>query len=101
MPSEGLIFGNKQPDMDDVESVVAGLLYAGLLNGFIARQQRRFAVEGTKKKGGNPVAAGWPGVYEGVMERLREQYNEALEAVDLEGAEVPGEWEDVPGWVRG
>ncbi|KAK4165206.1 protein CSN12 [Cladorrhinum sp. PSN259] len=101
MPSEGLIFGNKIPDVDDVESVVAGLLYAGLLNGFIARQQRKFVIEGTKKHGGNPVRAGWPGVYTAVMERFREQRNEALEALDAgEAVEAPGDENDVPGWVR-
>ncbi|KAK4230087.1 protein CSN12 [Podospora fimiseda] len=101
MPSEGLIFGNKVPDMDDVESVVAGLLYAGLLNGFIARQQRKFVVEGTKKHGGVAVRAGWPGVCGAVMERFREQRNEALEALDAgEAVEAPGEENDVPGWVR-
>ncbi|KAL2024015.1 hypothetical protein VTK56DRAFT_250 [Thermocarpiscus australiensis] len=101
MPSEGLVFGNKMPDLDSVESVVAGLVYAGLLNGFVARQQRRFAVEGAKKKGGNPVAAGWPDPYESIMARLREEHQEALDACDSgENAEPPGEFDDVPGWVR-
>lgn len=101
MPSEGLIFGNKAPDADAVESVVAGLVYAGLLNGFVARQQRRFAVEGAKRKGGDPVAAGWPNPYESILERFREQHQEALDACDAgDGAEPPGELDDVPGWVR-
>ena len=101
MPSEGLIFGNRRPDLESVESVVAGLVYSGLLNGFIARQQRRFAVEGTKRKGGNPVAAGWPVPYESILERFKEAHQEALDACDNgESAEPPGELDDVPGWVR-
>ncbi|KAK4126569.1 hypothetical protein N657DRAFT_569651 [Parathielavia appendiculata] len=101
MPSEGLIFGNKKPDVENVESVVAGLVYSGLLNGFIARQQKRFAVEGAKKKGGNAVAAGWPNPYESILERFREAHQEALDACDSgESVEPPGEMDDVPGWVR-
>lgn len=101
MPSEGLIFGNKKPDLDNIESVVAGLVYSGLLNGFIARQQRRFAVEGAKRKGGNPVAAGWPNPYESILERFKEEHQEALDACDSgENVEPPGELDDVPGWVR-
>lgn len=101
MPSEGLIFGNKKPDLESIESVVAGLVYAGLLNGFIARQQKRFAVEGAKKKGGNAVAAGWPNPYESILERFKEAHQEALDACDSgENAEPPGELDDVPGWVR-
>ncbi len=102
MPSEGLLFGNKPPDAESIESVVAGLVYAGLLNGFVARQQRRFAVEGAKKMGGNAALAGWPNPYGSILERFREAHREALEACDAagEGAEPPGEMEDVPGWVR-
>jgi len=101
MPSEGLIFGNKRPDLENMESVVAGLVYSGLLNGFIARQQKRFAVEGAKKKGGNAVAAGWPNPYESILERFKEAHQEALEACDSgESMDPPGEMDDVPGWVR-
>jgi hypothetical protein len=103
MPSEGLIFGNRRPDVENIEAVVAGLVYAGLLNGFVARQQKRFAVEGAKRKGGNAVAAGWPPPYEALSERFREAWQEAVEACDggNEGAEPPGEMDEVPGWVRG
>ncbi|KAK3294668.1 uncharacterized protein B0H64DRAFT_192281 [Chaetomium fimeti] len=101
MPSEGLIFGNKRPDLENMESVVAGLVYSGLLNGFIARQQKRFAVEGAKKKGGNAVAAGWPNPYESILERFQEAHQDALDACDAgEGVDPPGEMDDVPGWVR-
>ncbi|KAK3306893.1 uncharacterized protein B0T15DRAFT_528525 [Chaetomium strumarium] len=101
MPSEGLIFGNRAPNISNVESVVAGLVNSGLLNGFIARQQKRFAIEGAKKKGGNAVVAGWPNPYQSIMERFKEAYQEALEACDSgETMESPGEMDDVPGWVR-
>ncbi|KAL2200676.1 hypothetical protein P885DRAFT_28311 [Corynascus similis CBS 632.67] len=101
MPSEGLIFGNKRPDLESIESVVAGLVYSGLLNGFIARQQKRFAVEGAKKKGGNAVAAGWPNPYESILERFQEAWQETLDACDAgEAVDPPGALDDVPGWVR-
>ncbi|KAK4172150.1 putative COP9 signalosome complex subunit 12 [Triangularia setosa] len=100
MPSEGLIFGNKKPDVDSVESVVAGLVYGGLLQGFIARQQRKFAVEGAKRYGGNAVRAGWPGVYEALGQRFRESWEEGLEAADRGEGEVVGDFGECPGWVR-
>ncbi|AEO55129.1 hypothetical protein MYCTH_2298612 [Thermothelomyces thermophilus ATCC 42464] len=101
MPSEGLIFGNKRPDLESIESIIAGLVYSGLLNGFIARQQKRFAVEGAKKKGGNAVAAGWPIPYESILERFQEAWQEALDACDAgEPVDPPGALDDVPGWVR-
>ncbi|CAP71479.1 uncharacterized protein PODANS_6_1610, partial [Podospora anserina S mat+] len=100
MPSEGLIFGNKKPDVDSVESVVAGLVYGGLLQGFIARQQGKFAVEGAKRYGGNAVRAGWPGVYEALGQRFRESWEEGLEAADRGEGEVVGEFGECPGWVR-
>ncbi|SPQ20074.1 8716b0f8-ba8a-4b3c-b96f-23ca604ede58 [Thermothielavioides terrestris] len=107
MPSEGLIFGNKRPDLDSMESVVAGLVYSGLLNGFISRPSKRFAVEGAKKMGGNAVAAGWPNPHQTILERFREAHEEAVQTFQREraqgnkNAEPPGELDDVPGWVRG
>ena len=101
MPSDGIIFGNKKPDIENIESIVAGLLHNGLLNGFIARQLRVFAVEGAKKAGGNPVIAGWPNPYQSIVERLTEDYKEALEAFQIgQSPDSPGEIDDVPGWVR-
>ncbi|KAL2263170.1 hypothetical protein VTK26DRAFT_7921 [Humicola hyalothermophila] len=101
MPSEGLIFGNQKPSLENLEAVVAGLVYAGLLNGFIARQQKRFAIEGAKKMGGNAVAAGWPNPYRSILARFEEAHREALAACENgEAADPPGELEDVPGWVR-
>ncbi|KAK1755932.1 cop9 signalosome complex subunit 12 [Echria macrotheca] len=100
MPSEGLIFGNKKPDLDSIESKMAGLVYAGLLNGFMARQQKLFAVEGAKKTGGNPVLAGWPNPYQSIVERFREEYDDAAAAWRNGEGENPGNIDDVPGWVR-
>jgi hypothetical protein len=101
MPSEGLIFGNKRPDHDSIESILAGLIYGGLLNGFIARGMGLFAVEGTKKAGGNPVLAGWPNPYQSIKERFTEEYEDAAAAYNTgESADPPGEIDDVPGWVQ-
>lgn len=100
MPSEGLIFGNIMPDHDNIESVLAGLIYGGLLNGFIARNLGLFAVEGAKKMGGNAVLAGWPNAYQSVMERFKEEWEEQVQVWREEGGEQPGEVDDVPGWVR-
>ncbi|KAK4450049.1 cop9 signalosome complex subunit 12 [Podospora aff. communis PSN243] len=100
MPTEGLIFGNKKPDHDNIESILAGLIYAGLLNGFIARNLGVFAVEGARKTG-NPVAAGWPNAYQSIKERFTEEYEDAVAAYNSgESADPPGELDDVPGWVQ-
>ncbi|KAK3318663.1 hypothetical protein B0H66DRAFT_557964 [Apodospora peruviana] len=102
MPSEGLIFGNKRPDVKNIEAVIAGLVYAGLLNGFIARRQGAFAIEGAKRFNGDPVKAGWPVPYESVMERFKESWQDAVAAYESgESPDPPGEFEDVPGWVKG
>ncbi|KAK3391008.1 hypothetical protein B0H63DRAFT_129772 [Podospora didyma] len=100
MPSEGLIFANQKPTIDKVEGIVAGLVYAGLLNGFIARQQRKFAIEGAKKQGGNAVRAGWPNPYGSIMERFREDYEESMSLYETDDGDPPGDFDDVPGWVR-
>lgn len=100
MPMEGLVFGNKRPELETVEPIVANLVYAGFLNGFIARQSGRFAVEGAKKAGGNAVRAGWPPAWQCVMERFREDYEVAVQRYDAGEGEPPGEMDDVPGWVR-
>ncbi|KAK4186868.1 mitochondrial acetyl-CoA acetyltransferase [Podospora australis] len=101
MPSEGLIFGNMKPNLDNIESTVAGLVYAGILNGFIARQQKRFVIEGTKKKGGNPLLAGWPNAHEALIERFKEHIQDGKEAYEAgEAPDPPGELDDVPGWVK-
>ncbi|GAP90460.1 putative CSN12-signalosome component [Rosellinia necatrix] len=76
-PNEGLIWGNMVVTVEHVESMVASLCAQGLLHGYIAHSQGRFAIMGTKQKG-SAVAAGWPPVYE------------VLAQTDNE----------IPGWVR-
>ncbi|KAH8681209.1 hypothetical protein BX600DRAFT_15346 [Xylariales sp. PMI_506] len=75
-PNDGLVWGNMPVTLEHVEGVVASLIAQGLLHGFLAHSQGRFAIMGAKQIG--PVAAGWPNV-----------------------AEVLGGDEDVPGWVKG
>ncbi|RYO76067.1 hypothetical protein DL766_003792 [Monosporascus sp. MC13-8B] len=61
-PTEGLVCGNMPITAEHVESVVASLIAQGLVHGFIAHSQGRFAIMGAKTKGA--VAAGWPNVAE-------------------------------------
>lgn len=82
-PNEGLICGNTTVTFADVEMMVATLIQQGLMHGFIAHGQARFAIIGAKAKG--PVLAGWPSVWQAIRER---RYDEDF---DLD---------DVPGWVR-
>lgn len=70
--NEGMVFGNEPVTLDNVRGVVVGLVAMGLLNGFVSYSQAKFAIEGTKKAGGNPVAAGWPVVWRVGLERLSE-----------------------------
>ncbi|KAI1180486.1 thiolase [Nemania sp. FL0916] len=74
----GLIWGNMAITAEHVESMVASLCAQGLLHGYIAHSQGRFAVMGAKQKG-SAVAAGWPPVHEVL-----------IQADD-----------EIPGWVRG
>ncbi|KAG6366817.1 hypothetical protein INS49_000998 [Diaporthe citri] len=70
-PSEGLFWGNLQVTGKEVEGVVATLIAQGLMNGFLAHSSGRFAVMGAKK-GGGPLAAGWPAVVRVVADRMAE-----------------------------
>lgn len=70
-PNEGLIWGNMPVTAEHVESMVASLCAQGLLHGYLAHSQGRFAVMGTKQKG-SAVAAGWPSVYE-VLARVDDE----------------------------
>lgn len=79
-PDEGLVWGNMPITAEHIESVVAGLVAQGLLNGFVAHAQARFAVIGARTKGA--VAAGWPVV------------------ADVTVGHDRAENELVPGWVR-
>ncbi|KAI0478742.1 hypothetical protein GGR56DRAFT_672744 [Xylariaceae sp. FL0804] len=79
-PNEGLVWGNAAVTAEHVEGVVASLCAAGLLHGYVAHAQGRFAVVGAKQKGGRAAAAGWPPVAEVLVQ--------------------PDDGE-IPGWVRG
>lgn len=61
--NEGLVWGNMAITAEHVESMVASLCAQGLLHGYLAHSQGRFAIMGAKQKG-SAVAAGWPSVYE-------------------------------------
>lgn len=83
-PNEGMVWGNAEPTMQDVELAVAALVQQGLLHGYVAHDMGKFAVMGAKTKGA--VAAGWPAVATAVRER---RYAEEIEL------------DAVPGWVTG
>ena len=79
-----MVWGNTAVTPADVEMMVATLIQQGLMHGFIAHGQGRFAIIGAKAKG--PVLAGWGNVWQAIKERR--YYNEEFD---------PNE---VPGWVR-
>lgn len=81
---QGIVFGNQMPGLAQVEAVVASLVQQGLLHGFISHGQGKFAILGSKQRGG-PLNAGFPSVWEALKER----------------AENEGRDAEVPGWVRG
>lgn len=83
-PNEGLLWGNAEVTQDDVEMTVATLVQQGLMHGFVAHGQGRFAIIGAKAKG--PVVAGWPSVWQAVRDR---RYDEEFDP------------DEVPGWVKG
>ncbi|KGQ10834.1 Acetyl-CoA acetyltransferase [Beauveria bassiana D1-5] len=83
-PNEGLVWGNAEVTYEDVEMVVAALVQMGLLHGFVAHGQSRFAIIGAKAKG-SPLLAGWPDVWQAIQNR---KYDEDF---DLD---------HVPGWVK-
>ena len=72
------------PDLVQVEAIVASLVQQGLLHGFISHGQGKFAILGSKQRGG-PLKAGFPTVWEAIKDR----------------AESEGRHSEVPGWVRG
>lgn len=84
-PNEGLVWGNAEVTPEDVEMMVAALVQQGLLHGFVAHGQGRFAIIGAKAKG-NPVLAGWPNVWQTIQDR---KYEEVFDP------------DDVPGWFKG
>ncbi|KAF7558979.1 hypothetical protein G7046_g5175 [Stylonectria norvegica] len=82
-PNEGMVWGNAAVTPEDVEMTIATLIQQGLLHGFVAHGQGRFAIIGAKAKG-SPVLAGWPNVWQTIRERRYEDYDP----------------DDVPGWVK-
>ncbi|CAL3965300.1 unnamed protein product [Diplocarpon coronariae] len=80
---QGMIFGNKVPDLTNVESILASLVQQGLLHGFISHTQGKFAIIGSKQKGG-PLPAGFPPVWETLRAR----------------AEAENRTDECPGWVQ-
>jgi hypothetical protein len=80
---QGTVFGGKMPDLLEVESVVASLVQQGLLRGFVSHNQGKFAILGSKQRGG-PLNAGFPVVWVVLKSRA-----------DKEGREA-----EVPGWVK-
>ncbi|CAJ2512812.1 Uu.00g009310.m01.CDS01 [Anthostomella pinea] len=76
-PNEGLIWGNMPITAEHVEDMVASLCAQGLLHGYMAHSQGRFAIMGAKQAG-SAVTAGWPNVTEVLVQ-----------AEDV-----------IPGWVR-
>ncbi|KAG6022231.1 hypothetical protein E4U41_002291 [Claviceps citrina] len=83
-PNEGMVWGNAEVTLQDVEMMVAALVQQGLMHGFVAHGQLRFAIIGAKAKG--PVVAGWPPVWQAILER---RYEDDFDV------------DEVPGWVKG
>ncbi|KAB8299307.1 hypothetical protein EYC80_001382 [Monilinia laxa] len=67
--NSGVIWGSKMPEMLDIEAIVASLVQQGLLRGFISHAQGKFAILGAKQRGG-PLNAGFPPIWEVIMERV-------------------------------
>jgi nuclear mRNA export protein PCID2/THP1 len=82
MPNQGTVFGNLQPDLLEIEAIIASLVQQGLLHGFVSHNLARFAILGAKQRGG-ALAAGFPAPWAVIKERT----------------ENSGEGGDVPGWV--
>jgi len=82
-PYQGMIYGNKMPDLHEIEAIVASLAKQDLLHGFLSHNQSKFAIIGSKQRGG-PLIAGFPGVWEVLKAK----------------AEREGRDEEVPGWVQ-
>lgn len=59
---QGVEYGETTPflDIPAMESKLSSLIEQGLLQGFISHKLGRFAITGTKAKGGDAVAAGFP-----------------------------------------
>ncbi|KAK5115208.1 hypothetical protein LTR85_009966 [Meristemomyces frigidus] len=75
--------GDESVDVTAVESKLSSLIDQGLLNGFIAHKQAKFAITGVKAKGGDILAAGFPQPWS-VMKGKAERFGEDV----------------VPGWKK-
>ncbi|KAK4545144.1 hypothetical protein LTR36_003695 [Oleoguttula mirabilis] len=75
--------GGDSIDATAVESKLSSLIDQGLLNGFIAHKQAKFAITGVKAKGGDVLAAGFPQPW-GVLKGKAERFGE----------------DEVPGWKK-
>lgn len=82
-PYGGIIFRNKMPQLDDIEAILASLVSQGLLGGYLSHEYGKFAIVGSKAKGG-PLPAGFPEVW----------------AVLKAKAAREGRDGDCPGWVE-
>ena len=80
---QGTTFGNKMPDLLNIEALVSSLVQQGFLHGFISHAQGKFAIIGAKQRGG-PLNAGFPIVWEVLRTRAEREGREA----------------EVPGWVQ-
>ncbi|CCU82187.1 PCI domain-containing protein [Blumeria hordei DH14] len=49
---EGLIYGNTMPDYMHIEAIIASLVQQGLIYGFLSHSQGKFAIIGSKQRGG-------------------------------------------------
>lgn len=70
-------------DATAIESKLSSLIDQGLLNGFIAHKQAKFAITGVKAKGGDILAAGFPQPW-GLLKAKAERFGE----------------DEVPGWKK-
>lgn len=84
MANRGIVFGNREPKIADVEALVASLVQQGFLRGFVSHKHQRFAILGAKQRGG-ALKAGFP-----------EPWTIIQEAAQTGGHDSPTA---VPGWV--
>lgn len=80
---EGLIFGNQMPGLIHIEAIIASLVQQGLIYGYLSHSQGKFAIIGSKLRGG-PLKAGFPNTWE-ILKAKAEQDGKDLE---------------IPGWVQ-
>lgn len=85
MANQGVLFGNKDPEIADIEAIVASLVQQGFLHGFVSHKLQRFAILGAKQRGG-ALKAGFPEPWKVVQERAQ---------ASGQDSSMP-----IPGWVR-